>query len=164
MTKSNLDVVVTGIDWMGAGVGSIESAMRHLFHNAKREILLTVYSITSGADMLFDWLEEALSRGVEIKIVVNRLDEQKPAIKKKLYRLKGRYSHFHLYDFTLDGFTDLHAKLIVADRDKAIVGSSNLSKRGFLTNYELALVVTGAQASTIASVVDRLILRLNASG
>ena len=37
MTETNLNVVVTGIDWMGGGAGSIESAMRQLFQDAKRE-------------------------------------------------------------------------------------------------------------------------------
>lgn len=161
MTQTNVNVVVTGIDWMGAGVGSIETAMRQLFQDAKREILLTVYAITNGADMLFGWLELALSRGVEIKMVVNRLDELNPVVNNKLRQLDNAYPHFHLYNFTSDEYVDLHAKLIVVDRKKAIVGSSNLSRRGLLTNYELALTVEGKTATEVASVVDRLIAQLN---
>jgi cardiolipin synthase len=161
MTEANVKVVVTGIDWMGGGVGSIESAMRQLFQEAKREILLTVYAITSGADMLFEWLELALSRGVEIKMVVNRLDELNPVVNNKLRQLDNTYPHFHLYNFTSDEYIDLHAKLIVVDRKKAIVGSSNLSRRGLLTNYELALTVEGKTATEVASVVDRLIAELS---
>lgn len=161
MTQTNVNVVVTGIDWMGGGVGSIETAMRQLFQEAKQEILLTAYAITNGADMLFEWLELALSRGVEIKMVVNRLEELNPAVNNKLHQLDNRYPHFHLYNFTSDEYVDLHAKLIVVDREKAIVGSSNLSRRGLLTNYELALTVEGKTATEVASVVDRLIAELS---
>lgn len=161
MTETNLNVVVTGIDWMGGGAGSIESAMRQLFQNAKREILLTVYSITSGADMLFECLEIALGRGVETKMIINRLKKQPSVIQNKLRYLDNTYPHFYLYDFTTDEYIDLHAKLIVVDRQKAIVGSSNLSKRGLLTNYELALTVEGDTATEIASIVDRLIFKLD---
>lgn len=157
MTVNSTDVVVTGADWMGGGIGSIESAMRQLFEEAKQEILLTVYTITSGADMLFDWLEIALSRGVEIKMIVNRLDEIPSPVKGKLQRLQKLYPHLHLYNFALEEQVDLHAKLVVADRKRAIVGSSNLSRRGFLTNYELALTVRGVVAAEIASTVDRLL-------
>lgn len=160
MTETNVNVVVTGIDWMGGGVGSIESAMRQFFQEARWEILLTVYAITSGTDMLFEWLELALSRGVEIKMVVNRLDELNPMVNSKLHQLDNTYPHFHLYDFTADEYVDLHAKLIVVDRKKAMAGSSNLSRRGLLTNYELALTVEGKTAAEIASVIDRLISRL----
>jgi hypothetical protein len=52
---------------MGGGAGSIELAMEKLFREAKQEVLLTVYSMSSGADLLFEWLEIALSRGVETK-------------------------------------------------------------------------------------------------
>lgn len=37
-------------------------------------------------------------------------------------------------------------------------GSSNLSRRGLLTNYELALLVEGSTATSIASVLDRLLV------
>ena len=161
MTETSVNVVVTGIDWMGGGIGSIESAMRQLFQEAKQEILLTVYTITSGADMLFDWLEMALSRGVEIKMVINRLDETAAMVKNQLHHLDSTYPHFHLFNFASDEHVDLHAKLIVIDRQKAIVGSSNLSRRGLLTNYELALTVEGKTATEIASVVDRLIAGLS---
>lgn len=160
MTQTNVNVVVTGIDWMGGGVGSIETAIRQLFQEARQEILLTVYAITNGADMLFEWLELALSRGVEIKMVVNRLDELNSAVNNKLRQVDNAYPHFHLYNFTSDEYVDLHAKLIVVDRKKAIVGSSNLSRRGLLTNYELALTVEGKTATEVASVVDRLIATL----
>lgn len=66
-----------------------------------------------------------------------------------------------IYNFTSDEQIDLHAKLVVIDRQKAIVGSSNLSRRGLLTNYELALVVEGMAVAEIANVVDRLISRLS---
>ena len=57
----------------------------------------------------------------------------------------------------VDEWSDLHAKVIVVDRRKAIIGSSNLSRRGFLTNYELALLLEGSTATTVASVVDKLL-------
>jgi len=146
---------------MGSGIGSIESALGKLFREAKQEILLTAYSITSGADILFDWLDIALSRGVEIKMIVNHLEGQPPVVIQKLQGLVKKYQHFYLYDFHRDEWVDLHAKLVVADRQIAIVGSSNLSRRGLLTNYELALSITGQVATDIACAVDSIISKLN---
>jgi phosphatidylserine/phosphatidylglycerophosphate/cardiolipin synthase-like enzyme len=157
MTADRISVAVTGTDWMGGGIGSIESAMEQLFREARYEILLTVYAASSSADRLFEWLELALGRGVETKMVVNRLDEQQASVINQLYVLNRAYPHFRLYSFMAENTIDLHAKLIVADRQKAIVGSSNLSRRGFLTNYELALVLEGQTASTIAGAIDRLL-------
>jgi hypothetical protein len=51
----------------------IETAIGKLFREAREEIMLTAYSITGGADLLLDWMEEALDRGVRVSMVVNRL-------------------------------------------------------------------------------------------
>jgi len=76
MSNDKTRVVVTGINWMGSGIGSIESAVDQLFREARDEIVLTVYSISVQGDLIFEWLEIALNRGVETKMIVNRISEQ----------------------------------------------------------------------------------------
>jgi cardiolipin synthase len=149
-------VVVTGIGWMGGGVGSIESALEQIFREAEQEIIVTAYSITSGADLLFDWMEAALMRGIKIRMVINRKDEQPPGVVNRLRNFARTYPHFHLYNFAADGEADLHAKAIVADRRVALIGSSNLSRRGLLNNHELAVLIQGTAANDVASVIERL--------
>lgn len=146
---------------MGGGVGSIESAMKQLFQNARDEILLTVYSISNRTDLLFDWLEWSFSRGVEDRIVINKFGEPTQFVTEKLLHMATRYPHLFLYNFEGKGWSNLHAKVIVVDRNKAVVGSSNLSQRGMLTNYELAVLIEGAEAVTAAKAVDRLIASAN---
>jgi cardiolipin synthase len=160
LSNPDVHVVVTGTAWMGGGVGSIESAMERLFREGRQEILLTAYAISSSVDMLLDWLESALTRGVQVEMVTNRLEDQPPDVQGRLRQLAVTYPHFHLYSFSpVDAAepVDLHAKVIVADRRMALIGSSNLSRRGLLTNHEFAVLVGGAAASTAAGVLDRLL-------
>jgi cardiolipin synthase len=142
---------------MGSGVGSIESATEKLFMDANSEILLTVYSISNRADLLFDWLELALGRGVAARMVINQINEQPVDVKARFHRLAQSFPNLQLLEFVGRDWSDLHAKSIVVDRNRAIVGSSNLSRRGLLTNYELALLVEGPTATIIASVIDRIL-------
>jgi phosphatidylserine/phosphatidylglycerophosphate/cardiolipin synthase-like enzyme len=160
MSESSIRVVVTGPAWMGSGVGSIESALEELFREAEQEIVLTVYSITTGSDLLFEWLEKTLARGVTIKMVVNHLNEQHASAVDKLKRLARQYQHFGLYDFQ-GNESDLHAKVVVADRKAALVGSSNLSQRGLLGNHELGVFLQGTSARAVASALDRLLASQN---
>jgi len=141
---------------MGSGIGSIESALERLFREAEQEIALTAYTISSGADLLFDWLEAALTRGVQVRLIINRLNDQPPDVVSRLHRLAIAYPHFHLYDFSAEGDADLHAKVVVVDRRLALVGSSNLSRRGMITNYELGVLVEGLVATKIARAIDLL--------
>jgi phosphatidylserine/phosphatidylglycerophosphate/cardiolipin synthase-like enzyme len=158
MSDGSAKVVVTGPGWMGDGLGSIETALERLMREATREILITAYSVTSGADRLLDWLEDALARGVEVRLIVNRVSGQ-AAVKtiKRLHRLVGTYPYFYLYDFQPDEQADLHAKIFVVDRDRALIGSSNLSRRGLLNNHELAVLIQGVPVRSVASAIDRLV-------
>ena len=150
-------VVVTGTSWMGSGIGSIESAIDDLFRTATDEIILSVYTIGSGTDLVFRWLEEALTRGIQVILVVNALDDQPADVVKRLRNINDRFEHFHLYDFLGEAGSSLHAKAIVVDHRAALIGSSNMSRRGLLANHELALLVAGDAAATAGRAMDALL-------
>jgi cardiolipin synthase len=154
---SKVQIVVSGLGWMGGGIGSIESAIQELLENAQDEILLTAYSI-GNADHIFDLLDSALARGVRVRMVVNRFSEQHDSVQYRLTQLQKKYPHFHLHQFLPDGERgDLHAKVLVLDRKQALVGSSNLSYNGMVLNHELAVVLRDPEAaSQVATAIDRL--------
>jgi cardiolipin synthase len=154
--NDQISVAVTGLAWMGSGIGSIETAMERLFREADHEILITLYAISSAADVILEWLEASLEKGILIRIAINKLSEQPPDVVLHLEALSNKYPHLYIYDFNGEETQDLHAKVIVADRQVAIVGSSNLSQRGFITNHELALVVREHSVENIATALDKL--------
>ena len=157
MSQANDKVVVTGLAWVGSGFGAIESAIEKLFREAKQEITITAYSIGSSTDLLFEWLEAVLSRGVRINIIVNRLEAQPASVVSHLYNLLKCFPHFFLYQFMSDNEADLHAKVVIVDRKIALVGSSNISRRGLLYNHELSVLVENPSAENLARAVDILI-------
>lgn len=156
--KDQMQVVVTGLAWMGSGTGSIEAAIERIFREAEHEILITSYAISNATDLVLEWFEATLARGVLIRLVINRINEQPADVISRLENLFRRYNHFYLYSFEDEQEYDLHAKIIVADRRLALVGSSNLSRRGLLNNHELALLVEGSLAEQIALSIDRLLI------
>lgn len=149
-------VVVTGLAWMGAGVGSIESAMERLFTSAMQEISLTVYALGTNPEQVLNWLKGALARGVAVRAILNRSQEQPAVVLDLLKQLAATYPHFSLFHFVAPDQGELHAKVIVADRRLALVGSSNLSWHGMIANHELALLVDGQPAARVASTLDKL--------
>ena len=155
--KEHITTCVTGLAWMGSGIGSIESAMERLFREATNEIMITSYAISNATDGLLEWFELALSRGILVKMVINHLAEQPDDVVVKMFRLGRNYPHFKLYDFTGDEENDLHAKAIVVDRRLALIGSSNLSRRGLLTNHELAILIEGTSVGEVAQALDKLL-------
>ena len=53
---------------------------------------------------------------------------------------------------------EMHAKVLVFDREIAIVGSTNLSHRGLVSGHEIAVQVSGNPVKNIGEAIDRLLL------
>jgi len=155
-----VSLAVTGPGWLGEGVPAVERVLAELVASAHQEILLTAYSITPGSDRLWVEFEQALSTGIRITLVIDRLNRQHEDTRLLLGRLVQMYPRaFSLYDFTdEDASTGLHAKTLVVDRRVALVGSANLSLRGMVTAHEMATIVRGPAAGSVAQRIDALIL------
>lgn len=154
---SEVQILVTGLAWMGGGFRSIESALDELLHEAQDEVLITAYAIGNASERIFTRLKSPLKRGVKIHLIVNHLEKQPDTVIESLKSLKDAYPYFHLYSFeSQEEMADLHAKAVVVDRKKALIGSANISYRGWTTNHELAVLVTGPAVSDIARAIDRL--------
>ncbi|MEW6505537.1 MAG: phospholipase D-like domain-containing protein [Chloroflexota bacterium] len=154
---NDVTVLVTGLAWMGGGVRSIESALNELLQSAQNEVLITAYTISNISDRVSGKLEIALSRGATVHLIVNRLNTQPKTAFESLKSLGDKYPYFHMYSFESDEESaDLHAKAVVIDRKRALIGSANISFRGWTTNHELAVLITGPAAGDIARAIDRL--------
>jgi cardiolipin synthase len=160
MVRDNLEGVVvaaTGTAWVGSGVGSVNTAIENLLRTAKSEVQIAVYDLTEGAEEFQGLLRGTLARGIQVTMIVNRLGEKSTNVQEDLAHLTARYRHFLLFDFSpKDKKEDLHAKIFVRDRSQALVGSANITWKGLVQNHELAVVVSGSPASTIAGLIDAL--------
>ena len=134
----------SGEGWVGAGVRSIETGIHELFTEARRRLVASAYAISSGAfDLPVNWIAEAAGRGVTVILVLNRYGDQPRPVMRPIEAVSQQFGNVELWDYTGPEFHDLHAKAIIADDQKALIGSSNLSANGLLRNHELALMVEG---------------------
>ncbi len=155
---NRVSLIVTGLGWLGGGVQAIENALLGLVDGAERELALAVYAMSPGPEHLWTAIERAVDGGIRSTLIVDRFDEQDPAMRDWVHRLKSRHPHtLRVVDFRGEDTNDhLHAKIVVADRRIAIVGSANLTAHGLLLAHELALLVEGPAAEEIAGRVDLL--------
>jgi cardiolipin synthase len=151
--NSDIRVCASGDLWVGGSVGSLETAVHEVFTSARDHIFITCYSITGGANALFDALRGALDRGVLTRLAINKITGQSADAVGQLRALGQSYPHFELWNFVSANGADLHAKVVCADECMAVIGSSNLSFRGLVSNYELGVVVRGEPARIVS---DRL--------
>src|SRR5579871_2200887 len=117
--NAQVQIIVTGLGWMGGGVGSIDTALEQLVMQAQRELIVLTYSISDGADRLLQAVHGRLRAGVRVTLVVDHLANQHGKAPDILRQLARDYpSHCTLYDFNpTEDRANLHAKTIIADRE-----------------------------------------------
>lgn len=135
---------------------NIDALVYELLENAREQIHLVSYVITDGASWLVDLVEKNLQKGRSIKLIVNELDPSK-GITDRLYSMHSKYRDFVLVEFSkkYPGET-IHAKAIVVDRRRAIIGSMNFTWGGMVGNHEIGVLIEGPDVEDLAYVLDMI--------
>ena len=161
-------VVWTGPKVEGSFLRSTREVVRGLLRGACRDLLVIGYWISARdagegiIEEVIASLGEAVNRGVSVKVIV---DERE--------RIDGRDNQQVLLDawptgvplprlFTWrlpadDRYLKLHAKVLVADGEDALVTSANLTFYAMDRNMEMGVRVIGDPAGSIADHFYRLI-------
>ena len=115
-------------------------------------------SMTAGPARVWDALERAADGGLRCTLIVDRLEAQDARTHDRVRALRERHpTTFEVWDFFGEDDNDhLHAKIVVADRRRALVGSANLTAHGLLLAHELAVLLDGPVAEEIAARIDLL--------
>jgi phosphatidylserine/phosphatidylglycerophosphate/cardiolipin synthase-like enzyme len=156
MNNQGIQILVTGSRFTGRGFRAIEPVLEELINSAKEEIHIAAYVLTPSATHILSLLEGALIRGTRVTAIINNLEQQPQEIHSKLRLMADRFHHMKLSGFCSHEGGHLHAKVIVADRKVAVMGSANLTWGGLVANHELALLVSGDAAWHLASLIDSL--------
>jgi phosphatidylserine/phosphatidylglycerophosphate/cardiolipin synthase-like enzyme len=153
LTKA--EIVGTGPDFVTKGIRGIEPLTEETIRSAASEIQIMAYVFTRRALHLLALLEKAAEQGIQITIIVNHLNSQEPIIVSKLRELADHFPYVKVLDFNVRR-QQLHAKVIIADRARAILGSANFSWGGLYANYEVGVRVEGELAWKLSGLVDSL--------
>jgi phosphatidylserine/phosphatidylglycerophosphate/cardiolipin synthase-like enzyme len=151
---ANIIPVATGEKWIGSGVRSSYSVVMELIGGAREQLVLTAYVLTN-MDVVNNIIQ-VLDRGVRVTIYLydnseeNTIDE---AV-RQIIEVQKEYSYLKV---KIVRTKVLHAKVIVADSRKVLVGSANFTHYGLKRNYELGFLVEDAEiAGRILSLIGKV--------
>ena len=130
--------------------------MQELVQSARDEVHVMAYVITRQASPLLNDIERALERGVKVTLVLNVIPGQPIELAAELGRLSATFPHAIIRYFNEADGSQLHAKVLVADRDTAVVGSANYTWGGLVANHEIGVVCSGRPAWELALLTDKL--------
>jgi phosphatidylserine/phosphatidylglycerophosphate/cardiolipin synthase-like enzyme len=151
------EILGTGPEIIKNGTRGVEPVIEEIIKNARKEIQIAAYVLTSRALHLIELLVDAAKRGVKITLILNARTCRDKEISLKLDYLVESFPHVRVINFR-SLKKQLHAKVIVVDRNTAIIGSANFSWGGMYSNYEIGVLVEGNQAWEVAKILDQLCL------
>lgn len=153
---NRIDILATGPKFIGRGIRGTEPVVEEILRQARSEIHIAAYVFTSSAMHLIDLIEQAAERGVKVTMVINNLEDHYENVRTRLKSVKSRFEFVRLVDFMDVEGGQLHAKVVVVDRKKAVIGSANFTKGGMVANYEIGAFVEGDKAWALAELIDIL--------
>lgn len=135
-----------------SSVLSTREVLRDLVVSSRQELLVVGFTIS---DMTFrELLVRQARAGVEVTVLGDRKTRAARDLRKHWPKGPPLVA---LEDVeSLDEQRQIHAKVVVADRSRALVGSANFTISGLGRNLEFGLLVEGEAAAEIVDVVAEL--------
>lgn len=156
---SNVDkisLVVTAPPSFTINARTTMNVVHSMINSAKRNIMITGYSLSSYFSELIDTIIQKSQCGILVKFFVNDLDKQ-PEFEKVL-RYKGRFLQVYNYHQEEDKMAALHAKVISVDQRQTLITSANLSYHGQQGNIEFGTLIESKQiAKQIEDIFTKLL-------
>jgi phosphatidylserine/phosphatidylglycerophosphate/cardiolipin synthase-like enzyme len=128
-----------------------------LLREARDEIVIVGYELSETRTMAR--LAERASLGVRVELLVDRVQTSTDALRAAWPRGAG---DAHLYSSAIGEHgrpVRLHAKLLIVDVRRALVGSANFTRSGMRSNIEIGVLLEGSAVATLRSYAGDLIRR-----
>ena len=157
MYKNKIQILSSGDIFVEEGVMSIESKLLEMLDNTEYDLYIVMYTISGKPESFWNKLKNLLKKGIQVNFIIEGSIQHKTKTIDILNRLQ-KYRNFNLYFYSDEN--PLHAKLIVSDGKRAILGSANISGGGLVQNHEIAVYIEGEKAWTLKKLAKNLIKRL----
>ncbi len=161
--STRVSLVWTGPETRASAARDTAVVVRELFEGATRHVLIAGYAFEKGEAILAPLHAAMRDRGVAVEMFVH-LDEAEEApvdpewyLRAQAAAWRTRYWPFGAPTPTLyvdpraavpKSWASLHAKCIVVDGARALVGSANFTDRGHARNIEAGVLVDDARFAT----------------
>ena len=116
-----------------------------LIDSAKKQIIMTGYSISNYFDDFIEKLISKSSKGVLVQLYLNEFENTLLESKLKIYM--GKFLRVYTFNKDDDKMAALHAKIITVDDCRSLISSANLSYHGLEKNIEIGCVIESQKVS-----------------
>lgn len=139
------------------------AAFSRLIQDADREVLIVAaFAHPSAVEAVGEQLADATCKGVQVRFVTQHPTGTYDPIAaeealEEAMQVGGRPENFQFIRTDLGAQYSMHAKILVADRERVLVGSANFTGAALAGNVEAGFLVTGKPARQFHALVETLI-------
>ncbi|MCY8144459.1 phospholipase D-like domain-containing protein [Bacillus haynesii] len=154
--QSSIEFVATVPSEVDVRLRKTIAVIREMIHGARSTILVTGYAVSEYVDEIMERVLEKAFAGVNVDIFLDRNPQTMRYIEN--IRRRNIPNNFNVYVYEgSQGYSALHAKVIMVDEEKAFVSSANLSYNGIVNNVEIGTLVGGEKILVIKNVLLELV-------
>ncbi len=146
----------------------LEAAVSLIDGARDRVVLVSPYVEARGVGLLFERLADAMARGAKLVLVTHEASNLGSAnshaieeLRRAAERVGGDLAVFSAGGAGVGGdrttYPLLHAKMVIVDKRKVLLGSANLTRYGLGANLEAGTVLGREAAAAAAVVADALL-------
>jgi len=141
---------------------SLVALMRYVISRSQYHlIMLSPFLDKGGAELLVGSLQGAFRRGIETTLISHGLENPPAKIAEALDVYKNAAPNIQIYSASPvhsgHEYLLLHAKLVVADDQFAVLSSANLTHYGLDTHLEIGVSITGKPVKHLRNLMLRLL-------
>lgn len=148
--RNTIDILWTGPKSTTVPVRRMEQSLCELIDSAKRSLWIVSF-VAYKADKVYSAIRAAIDRGVKVSFLTEASKEQGGSLDvDPAEKLKAKFPEADFYRWDNPSATSasvVHAKCAIADEDKALVTSANLTGAAMDNNMELGLMISGRKVA-----------------
>lgn len=156
-------------DDIGDSIGSLVVNLLDLIQQSESElVILNPFFSEEGYDQIGTPISDATARGVDVTIITKSLtyggSTQNERVVRELFQEDDTVPrNLALYEYVLDDDPDeeypptIHAKLTIADGERAYLGTANMTHRGLVENLELGVIFEDDTVRDLLELVQNLL-------
>lgn len=152
------ELVITSPNSFRVKARKTKDVIYSLVSKAEKSIVITGYAISDYFSELLDVIINKSQQGVYVTLYVNDLEKQKSVL-ERLLSYQSRFLRIYEYQKDKDDkMAALHAKILVVDKEMALISSANLSYHGMQGNIEMGLLIKSVdKAKQIEDLLKELV-------
>ena len=149
------------------GVAQLYPELCLLISESKQSIsIVNPFFDFGGVDSIVTYLDSALSRGVEIKMIISKaptninlkdMDDPFSYMVASLKSKKSRNLEIKSFSGTQETLTySTHAKFMIFDNKYSYLGSANLTRRSLSANVELGIIASDSKVEVLVEIFEKI--------